>query len=136
MVIRGSKSIITNSNYLKVSDNHFFDWVYQVVRQIPEGRVTSYGAIAKYIGSPKSSRVVGYAMNAAHSDQSIPAHRVVNRIGVLTGKLNFETIDTMESRLKEEGIEVKNDQIVHFQKHFWDPSIELKDDLEDVLEIE
>lgn len=112
---------------------HFFDWVFQVVRQIPPGRVTSYGAIAKYIGSPRSSRMVGYAMNASHLEKDIPAHRVVNRKGVLTGKLNFETPETMERRLKEEGVLVEKDQIVDFQKHFWDPSLELEEQLDDVL---
>jgi len=104
----------------------FFKQVYQVVREIPEGRATSYGAIAKYLGSGRSSRVVGWAMNGAHSQQEyVPAHRVVNRNGQLTGKIHFSTAFEMEEKLKQEGIEVKNDTIVNFKKYFWDPVIEL-----------
>lgn len=105
--------------------NDFFDQVYQVVRLIPSGRVTSYGAIAKYLGAAKSSRLVGYAMNAAHSNPEIPAHRVVNRNGLLTGKMHFETPDTMQILLESEAVQIKNDQIIHFEKLFWDPNIEL-----------
>lgn len=105
----------------------FFDMVYQVVRLIPKGRVTSYGAIAKYLGSSGSSRVVGYAMNAAHSQtKKVPAHRVVNRAGVLTGKHHFKDPFEMQALLEKEGIVVKNDQIVNFAKHYWDPTEELK----------
>jgi methylated-DNA-protein-cysteine methyltransferase-like protein len=106
--------------------NDFFDQVYQVVRLIPKGRVTSYGAIAKYLGAAKSSRVVGYAMNASHSIENIPAHRVVNRNGLLTGKMHFETPDTMQNALEEEGIQVKDDQIQNFKEVFWDPMNELE----------
>lgn len=108
------------------SKKDFFKDVFEVVELIPKGRVTSYGAIAKYLGAAKSSRVVGYAMNASHSaEKSIPAHRVVNRNGMLTGKMHFPTPDAMQERLEAEGIVVKKDQIQDFQKHFWDPMIEL-----------
>jgi methylated-DNA-protein-cysteine methyltransferase-like protein len=103
----------------------FFADVYDVVRLIPEGRVTSYGAIAKYLGSARSSRMVGWAMNAAHQLNDVPAHRVVNRNGLLTGKMHFETPDKMANLLVNEGIAVKNDQIVDLKKHFWDPNTEL-----------
>lgn len=113
---------------MKLSEKNkdFFEMVFQVVRLIPEGRVTSYGAIAKYLGSARSSRMVGWAMNASHQDKSIPAHRVVNRAGVLTGKLNFSTPTYMEEMLLKEGVEVKNDSVVDFQKLFWDPRVELE----------
>lgn len=103
----------------------FFDQVYQVVRLIPSGRVTSYGAIARYLGAASSSRVVGYAMNAAHSIPDIPAHRVVNRNGLLTGKMHFETPVRMEELLTKEGIQVKDDQIMDFKTIYWDPTLEL-----------
>lgn len=103
----------------------FFEDVYQVVRLIPKGRVTNYGAIAKYLGTGMSSRLVGWAMNAAHLDDTIPAHRVVNRIGLLTGKHHFATETRMEELLTAEGIEVKMDRIQHFEKYYWDPMIEL-----------
>ncbi|MBS1646269.1 MAG: MGMT family protein [Bacteroidetes bacterium] len=104
----------------------FFDMVYQVVRLIPKGRVTSYGAIAKYLGAASSSRLVGYAMNGAHSQKpKVPAHRVVNRQGLLTGKHHFASPNLMQQLLEKEGIKIKNDQIVHFEKYFWDPQKEL-----------
>lgn len=104
----------------------FFDSVYQVVRLIPEGRVTSYGAIGKYLGAPRSARMVGWAMNGAHSvTPPVPAHRVVNSKGLLTGKMHFATPFAMEERLEKEGISVKNDQVVDFKKVFWDPTEEL-----------
>lgn len=106
-------------------DTGFFDNVYEVVKLVPKGRVTSYGAIAAYIGMKKSARMVGYAMNAAHLDKTVPAHRVVNRNGLLTGKHHFGKPDEMENRLKREGIKVKNDQILDFKKYFWDPAVEL-----------
>lgn len=111
-------------NYSKDSQD-FFQMVYQVVKEIPEGRVTSYGAIAKYLGAARSSRVVGWAMNSAHTDPTIPAHRVVNRNGQLTGKIHFSTPFEMEERLNAEGIEVKKDTIQNFNIHFWDPAVEL-----------
>lgn len=107
-------------------DISFFDNVYEVVRLIPKGRVTSYGAIAAYIGMKRSARMVGYAMNASHGDKSIPAHRVVNRNGLLTGKNHFGSPTEMQRRLEKEGIKVENDKIVNFDKHFWDPTVELK----------
>ena len=100
----------------------FFQKVYKVVKKIPHGKVTTYGAIAKYIGTPSSSRTVGWAMNACHNDQSIPAHRVVNRNGVLTGKNHFLGINLMEQLLNNEGIDVKDDKIVNFKNHFWNPN--------------
>ncbi len=99
----------------------FFQKVYAVVRKIPKGKVTSYGEIAKVLGTPKSSRVVGYAMNHSHQYEDIPAHRVVNRKGVLTGKHHFSTSDAMQKLLEEEGVPVKDDQVVDFEKYFWKP---------------
>jgi len=108
-------------------DKDFFDSVYQVVRLIPKGRVTSYGAIAKYLGAAGSSRIVGYAMNAAHSQKKkVPAHRVVNRNGELTGKHHFKTPYEMQELLEKEKVKVKNDRIVDFKKLYWDPFEELK----------
>lgn len=103
----------------------FFQDVYDVVRLIPIGRVTSYGAIANYLGAKQAARMVGWAMNASHSLPDIPAHRVVNRVGLLSGKNHFENPDQMALLLRAEGIEVSQDQIQHFEKVFWDPSIEL-----------
>ena len=111
---------------LSEQSKDFFVDVYDVVRLIPKGRVTSYGSIAKYLGAPRSSRMVGWAMNAAHSLPDVPAHRVVNRIGLLTGKMHFSTPTRMEELLKAEKIQVKKDQVVDFDKHYWDPSVELK----------
>jgi methylated-DNA-protein-cysteine methyltransferase-like protein len=107
-------------------NDDFFELVYEIVKLIPSGRVTSYGAIAKYLGSPKSSRMVGWAMNASHLIQGIPAHRVVNRKGLLTGKMHFESPTKMQERLENEGITVKNDVVMNFEEIFWDPSQELK----------
>ncbi len=104
----------------------FFDSVYEIVRLIPRGRVTSYGAIAAYLGTRLSARMVGWAMNAAgHADPPVPAHRVVNRNGMLSGKAHFPEPDMMEKLLKKEGIKIKNDTIVNFSSLFWDPSKEL-----------
>lgn len=104
----------------------FFQDVYQVVCLIPKGRVTSYGAIAKYLGATKSSRVVGYAMNAAHGlPNKIPAHRVVNRNGLLTGKMHFTTPDSMQKALESEGVKIVNDKVQNFELHFWEPIKEL-----------
>jgi methylated-DNA-protein-cysteine methyltransferase-like protein len=110
-----------------INDKHkdFFDNVFDVVRLIPAGRVTSYGAIARYLGSAKSSRMVGWAMNASHKDPGIPAHRVVNRQGLLTGKANFAHPNEMEEKLKQEHVVVIADQIINFNEIFWDPSEEL-----------
>lgn len=104
----------------------FFANVYDVVRQVPKGRVTSYGAIAKFLGTKLSARMVGWAMNAAHNARpKVPAQRVVNRNGMLTGKHHFETETKMEELLKNDGIVVKNDTIVDFKIKFWDPAKEL-----------
>lgn len=104
----------------------FFESVYQIVRLIPKGKVSTYGAIAACLGSKSSSRVVGYAMNGAHKVKpKVPAHRVVNRNGQLSGKMHFETPFQMEELLKKEGVEVINDQIQNFEQHFWDPGKEI-----------
>jgi methylated-DNA-protein-cysteine methyltransferase-like protein len=108
-----------------VSSIDFFLRVYEVVKQIPYGKVTSYGAIAKALGTPRSSRTVGYAMNASHSDSEVPAHRVVNRNGVLTGKHHFPGTNLMQQLLESEGIIIKEDQIANFKENFWDPMEEL-----------
>ena len=102
----------------------FFDKVYDIARLIPYGRVTSYGAIAKYLGAAKSARMVGYAMNNSHN-KDVPAHRVVNRKGLLTGKHHFEGTNLMQQLLESEGIVVINNQIQDFDKLFWNPSNEL-----------
>ena len=104
----------------------FFTDVYDVVRQIPKGRATSYGAIATYIGTRLSARMVGWAMNAAHTaNPKIPAHRVVNRNGMLTGRFHFSTPTLMEELLKKEKILIEKDTIVNFKDIFWDPAKEL-----------
>ncbi|NQZ78402.1 MAG: MGMT family protein [Ekhidna sp.] len=103
----------------------FFQDVYEVARLIPRGRVTSYGAIAKYLGVARSARVVGWAMNGAVTNQEVPAHRVVNRVGLLTGKNHFATPTLMQELLEAEGVEIRADQVVNFDKHFWDPIVEL-----------
>ncbi len=112
---------------ITISENKrdFFQLVYQVVRLIPAGRVTSYGAIANYLGTKKSSRMVGWAMNASHGMKDVPAHRVVNRMGLLTGKMHFETPEKMQELLISEGIMVENNQVIDFIKRFWDPMLEL-----------
>lgn len=107
-----------------MTDSNAFDLIYQVVREIPHGRVTSYGAIANYLGMKGGARMVGWAMNASHTLTDIPAHRVVNRNGVLTGK-NFFGGDRMKQLLEAEGLRVENDQIIQFKGFFWDPSEEL-----------
>jgi len=100
--------------------------VYQVVRLIPKGRVTSYGAIAAYLGAKTSSRLVGYAMNGAHQVKpKVPAHRVVNRNGLLTGKHHFETPFQMQELLEKEKIKIEHDTVVDFKKLYWDPAKEL-----------
>jgi methylated-DNA-protein-cysteine methyltransferase-like protein len=100
----------------------FYEQVWDIVKLIPKGRVTTYGAIAKALGSAGASRTVGYAMNAC--DKTLPAHRVVNRKGMLTGKAHFTPPSSMEERLQKEGIVIKNNTIVNFEKHFWDPQQE------------
>jgi len=103
----------------------FFERVYEVVRQIPSGRVTSYGAIAKALGAARSARMVGYAMNASHAIEDVPAHRVVNRKGMLTGKFHFDGTNLMQQLLESEGVKVENNQIVDFEKYFWNPEISI-----------
>lgn len=104
----------------------FFTMVYQVVRLIPKGRVTNYGAIAKYLGSGKSSRMVGWAMNNAHTEKpKVPAHRVVNRLGLLTGKHHFSDPNKMQELLEKEGVSVVDDQVQNFDTVYWDPMVEL-----------
>jgi len=106
-------------------DESFFELVYDVARQIPRGRVTSYGAIAHALGAKSSARMVGWAMNGAHRIKpKVPAHRVVNRLGVLSGKFHFGSSTAMENLLKKEKIKVKNDKVVDFEKLFWDPAKE------------
>jgi len=102
-------------------DISFFERVYEIARQIPEGKVTSYGAIAKCLGSAQSARMVGWAMNASHNQDDIPAHRVVNRKGLLTGKHHFDGTNLMQQLLENEGIKVVENQIIDFEKHFWEP---------------
>jgi len=113
---------------MEKSEN-FFDKVYEVAKLIPFGRVTSYGAIAKYLGVAKSARMVGWAMNASHNKDDIPAHRVVNRNGLLTGKLHFDGTNLMQQLLESEGVVVKENQIQNFSEIFWDPYKELSIDL-------
>ncbi len=109
-----------------MSDNSgFFQRVYEVCRLIPEGKVTSYGAIAKYLGAARSARMVGWAMNSSTNLEDVPAHRVVNRNGMLTGKSHFGGSDAMQQMLEAEGVLVENLQIVNFPAHFWDPMKEL-----------
>ena len=103
---------------LKSNNDNFFERVYEIVRQIPEGKVTSYGAIAKAIGAARSARMVGWAMNASHNLEDVPAHRVVNRIGILSGKHHFEGTNLMQQLLENEGIQVVDNQIIDFEKHF------------------
>ncbi len=105
-----------------VKEIGFFEKVYRVAEQIPCGRVTSYGAIAKYLGTPKSARMVGWAMNASHLNPKVPAHRVVNRIGMLSGKHHFQGTNLMQQLLESEGINVVDHQVQNFESLFWDPT--------------
>ena len=104
-------------------NDNFFERVYAGARQIPYGKVTSYGAIAKVLGAARSARMVGWAMNASHNLEDVPAHRVVNRIGLLTGKHHFDGTNLMQQLLESEGIEVIDNQIIDFEKHFWKPEM-------------
>ncbi|MGB0777584.1 MAG: MGMT family protein [Flavobacteriaceae bacterium] len=108
-----------------MTDLNFFEKCYSIARQIPYGRVTSYGAIAQAIGAPRSARMVGYAMKASHNDMSVPAHRVVNRIGVLSGKHHFDGSNLMQQLLENEGVEVHDNQVVDFDRLFWNPLTEI-----------
>jgi len=107
---------------VKPTKENLYDLIYQIVFKIPQGRVTSYGAIASCLGIKSGARMVGYAMNASHTIKGLPAHRVVNRNGILTGKHHFADPDDMQRKLENEGIKVVNDQIVDFKKRYWDPS--------------
>lgn len=106
---------------MAAEEEPFYDKVYEVVRRIPEGKVTSYGAIAEFLGRKGSARMVGWAMNNAHTQSNVPAHRVVNRNGLLTGKHHFRPPDLMQQLLENEGITVIEDQIQNFEKVFWKP---------------
>lgn len=108
------------------SNDNFFEKVYEVAKLIPYGRVTSYGAIAKYLGAARSARMVGWAMNASHNNEEIPAHRVVNRMGLLTGKQHFDGTNLMQQLLENEGIVVIDNQIQNFNEVFWNPVTELE----------
>ncbi|MBI1836021.1 MAG: MGMT family protein [Flavobacteriia bacterium] len=110
---------------LNDKNKDFFQMVFEVAKLIPKGRATSYGAIATYLGAKRSSRMVGWAMNSAHLDKNIPAHRVVNRNGMLTGKMHFATPSEMQELLEKEGLIVENDTIQNFKTIFWNPSEEL-----------
>ena len=106
--------------------DNFFEKVYEVARKIPYGKVTSYGAIATYLGAAKSARMVGWAMNACRGNSTIPAHRVVNKQGVITGKHHFSGINLMQQLLENEGIVIENDKIINFESVFWNPSKKLR----------
>ena len=106
-----------------MAEDNFFERVYEIARQIPYGKVTSYGAIAKALGTARSARMVGWAMNACHNRDDVPAHRVVNRKGLLTGKHHFDGTNLMQQLLENEGIEVIDNQIIDLEKHFWTPDV-------------
>ena len=111
---------------MRPENKDFFERVYEVVKLIPAGRVTSYGGIARYLGTARSARMVGWAMNASHSsEEPIPAHRVVNRKGLLTGKMHFSHPDAMQELLEAEGVQIVEDQVQKFEELYWDPSQEL-----------
>ncbi len=115
----------TSKKQKSAAKHNFFEDVYAVVKLIPKGRVTSYGAIGRYLGTAMSARMVGWAMNAAHMEKKVPAHRVVNSQGLLTGKLHFKTPNTMQRCLEKEGVSVRNDKVWDFEKRLWDPAKEL-----------
>jgi methylated-DNA-protein-cysteine methyltransferase-like protein len=102
-------------------EKDFFQRVYEVVKQIPYGKITTYGAIAKKIGAPKSARMVGYALNASAMQEDVPAHRVVNRKGLLTGKHHFQGTNLMQQLLENEGVKIKENTVQNFNDHFWEP---------------
>ncbi|WP_158974552.1 MGMT family protein [Cellulophaga sp. L1A9] len=114
---------------MKEENQNFFQKVYEVAKLIPHGRVTSYGAIAKYLGAARSARMVGWAMNASHNMEDIPAHRVVNKKGLLTGKHHFDGTNLMQQLLENEGVEVVENQIQNLDVLFWDPFLELNTEL-------
>ena len=103
------------------ANDNFFERVYAVAKQIPYGKVTSYGAIAKFLGTARSARMVGWAMNASHNRDDVPAHRVVNRNGLLTGKHHFDGANLMQQLLENEGVQIRDNQIMNFEKVFWSP---------------
>lgn len=105
-----------------VKEDNFFERVYQIVKQIPYGKITTYGAIAKVLGSPQSARMVGWALNASHGNTDIPAHRVVNRSGLLTGKHHFQGKNLMQQLLENEGVIIIDNKIVDMQRYFWEPT--------------
>lgn len=105
-----------------MKNDNFFEKVYQIVQRIPYGKVTTYGAIANFLGTKKSARLVGYAMNSSHSIKNLPAHRVVNRNGILTGKNHFASSNLMQELLESEGIKIENNKVVHFKDQLWIPS--------------
>jgi methylated-DNA-protein-cysteine methyltransferase-like protein len=110
------------------ANKDFFNSVYEVVRMVPAGRVTTYGAIASYLGTKGAARMVGWAMNASHAiTPPVPAHRVVNRNGLLSGKHHFGSPHLMQKLLELEGVQVKDDQILEFKQHFWDPKAEIEE---------
>ena len=108
----------------KMGRNNFYESVYEVIQLIPEGRVSSYGSIAKFLGTGFSARMVGWALRREH--EALPAHRVVNSVGFLTGKSSFQSPTWMEEQLKKEGVTVINDKVINFERFFWDPTIELR----------
>jgi methylated-DNA-protein-cysteine methyltransferase-like protein len=122
------KSVAAKQKDLPSPKHHsFFGDVWDIVRQVPPGRVTTYGAIAKYLGTKMSARMVGWALNAVHYiEPPVPAQRVVNRMGLLSGKAHFNPPSSMQEALEEEGLVIKDDIIQNFEKHFWDPSVELR----------
>jgi methylated-DNA-protein-cysteine methyltransferase-like protein len=123
LTARKLKAAAEEKSKSAIKEYSFFADVYDVVRKIPKGKVTSYGAIAAYLGTRLSARMVGWAMNTAHTAKpKVPAQRVVNRNGMLTGKHHFATPTAMEELLKKDGIAVKNDTVVDFEKRFWNPS--------------
>lgn len=123
--LQADHTLGTEKKSIKATTRNFFDDVYEVVMLVPKGRVTSYGAIARYLGTGMSARMVGWAMNAAHTGKNVPAHRVVNSQGLLTGKHHFKTPTAMQRALEKEGTKVVKDKVVDFQKRFWDPAREL-----------
>jgi methylated-DNA-protein-cysteine methyltransferase-like protein len=130
MIMKNLSNHPTKKNFLKSGkgnfpgQDNFFAQVYKVVKLIPAGRVTSYGAIARYLGSGQSARMVGWALHSLHSEQ-VPAHRVVNRDGLLTGKVHFGGKNVMQQLLESEGIKIKDNRVEEFTKIFWDPYLEL-----------
>lgn len=121
-----SSDMAKKKKTVEEEEPNFFSDVYEVVKLIPKGRVTSYGAIARYLGTGMSARMVGWAMNAAHGEPGVPAHRVVNSLGLLTGKMHFGSPTAMEDKLKRDGVKIVKDKVVDFDKRLWDPSKELE----------